>query len=118
ALGFTRLPDHSIERREHALSAMAADTGEKMHRLLRGPAELGLFLLDRACVECVDLVERQHLRLFREPVTIGFELAANGAVVGRYVLSGAVDEVQQHAAALQMRQEAVANALAFVGALD
>ena len=69
-------------------------------------------------VERVGLVERDDLGLVGQAVAIGFELGAHGLVGLAGVLAGAVDQMQQHAAALDVAEEAVAEAGAFVRALD
>ena len=69
-------------------------------------------------VERVGLVERDDLRLVGEAVAVGLELGAHGLVGLAGVLAGAVDEMQQHAAALDMAEEAVAEPGALVRALD
>ena len=64
------------------------------------------------------LRQRDDLALLGEPPAIGFELAANDAIgLGRIFLR-AVDEMQQHAAALDMAEEAVAEADALMRAFD
>ena len=57
--------------------------------------------------------------LSARPCAIGFQLVAHGALGARPTSSlGAVDQVEQHAAALDMAEEAVADARAFMRALD
>ena len=73
---------------------------------------------DRLVVEGVYLVEDDELGLFAEPAAIGDQFAANCPVVGDHVLGGAVDEMDQGDAALDMTEEAVADAGALVGTLD
>ena len=58
------------------------------------------------------------LRLLVEAAAIGGELLAHGPVVGNRVLRRAVDQMEQHAAALDMAEEAVAEAGALVRPLD
>ncbi len=53
-----------------------------------------------------------------EPFAVGVELGAHGLVGLARVLAGAVDEMQQHAAALDVAEEAVAEAGAFMRAFD
>ena len=66
----------------------------------------------------VDLRQRDDLGLVVEPLAVGVELGAHGLVVFAGVLAGAVDQMQQHAAALDVAEEAVAEAGAFVRAFD
>ena len=49
---------------------------------------------------------------------VGLELGAHGAVGAGDVLAGGIDQMQQHAAALDMAEEARAEARALVRALD
>ena len=74
--------------------------------------------LDLVGVERVDLVEDDDLGLFGQLLVIGGELAADGLVGARHVLLGAVDQVDQHGAALDMAEETVADAGALMRALD
>ena len=69
-------------------------------------------------VNRVDLVQRDDLDLVGEMSLIGFELGAHRLVGLAGVLAGRVDQMQQHAAALDMAEEAVAEAGAFMRALD
>ena len=92
--------------------------GQHQRRFLRGalqPRDLLLELLGR---ERVGLAERDDLRLVGEAMAIGLELVAHGLVVLAGVLAGAVDEMQQHTAALDMAEEAVAEPDAFMRVLD
>jgi hypothetical protein len=66
----------------------------------------------------VDLGERKDLGPFGEIVAIGFQLAAHGFPGGDGVLAGRVDEMQEGARALDMAEEAVAEADALMRALD
>ena len=69
-------------------------------------------------IQGVDLVEADELRLGGELRAIGLELGADGAVGLAQLLLRAVDQMDQHAAALDMAEEAVAEAGALMGALD
>ena len=69
-------------------------------------------------VDRVDLVERDHLRLVPEAGAIGVELAPHRAPGGGDVLVVGVDEMDQHPGALDMAEEAVADAGALGRALD
>ena len=66
----------------------------------------------------VGLVERDDLRLVLKAVAIGFELAADGLVGLGDLALGAVDEMQDGAAAFGMAEESVAEADAFMRAFD
>ncbi len=75
-------------------------------------------LLDPLRGQRVGLAQRDDLGLAGKLVTIGFELVADGPVRLARVLAGAVDEMEQHAAALDVAEEAVAQPGALVRALD
>ena len=66
----------------------------------------------------VGLAERNDLRLLSKAAAIGLQLGAHGPVGAGRVLAGDVDQMQQHAAALDMAEEARAEAGALMGALD
>jgi hypothetical protein len=72
----------------------------------------------RLLVERVDLGEAEQLRLLGQAVAVAGEFRADGAVGARHVLLGAVDEVDQGGAALDVAEELVAQALALVRPLD
>src|SRR3546814_14615179 len=68
--------------------------------------------------DLVDLVQRDDHRLVDQVGAIGFEFVADDAVAGGDILVIRIDEVEQHAAAFDMAEEAVADAGAFGGTLD
>ena len=80
--------------------------------------QLGRERRDQLVVERVDLVERDDHRLVGQARAIVLELVADDAVAGRDILVIGVDQVEQHAAALDMAEEAVADPGAFGRALD
>ena len=86
--------------------------------LAAGLGQLGRQRGDQLVVERIDLVERHHHRLVGQPRAIGVELVADDAVAGRDILVIGIDQVQQHLAALDMAEEAVADAGALGRALD
>ena len=88
--------------------AVSADRALEPFELLR----------ERLLVDGVDLRQADDLGLLLEALAIGRELAADGAVVGAGVGPGRVDEMDERAAALDMAEEAVAEAVAFMRALD
>ena len=75
-------------------------------------------LLDGFRRQRVDLDSATISGLSARPLAIGFELGAHGLVGLAGVLAGAVDQMQQHAAALDVAEEAVAEAGALVRAFD
>ena len=66
----------------------------------------------------IGLVQSDDFGLFGQTTAVGRHFAADGAPGFDHVPGGAVDQVQQDGAALDMAEEAVAEAGAFVGALD
>ena len=116
---FARLADDRCRHRaQHLRHALAGRGRHDQRRLLGGALEPRDLLLDLLRRQRVRLVERDDLGLVGEAVAIGFELGAHGLVGLAGVLAGAVDEMQQHAAALDMAEEAVAQAGAFMRAFD
>ena len=75
-------------------------------------------LRQRLLVDGVDLGQADDLGLLLEPFAVGRELAPDRAVVGAGVGPGRVDEMHERAAALDMAEEAVAEPVAFMRALD
>ena len=71
-----------------------------------------------SAIERVGFRERDDFGLLGEAVAVGLELLADGAVGPAGMFARAVDEVEQHAAALDVAEEAVAEAGALVRALD
>src|SRR5690606_41188219 len=109
--------DLGEQRPQRRLHPFARGRGEHERRAARRALEAGELLLARLRIERVRLRQRHDLRLLGKAVAVGFELAAHDLVGLAGVLAGALDEVQQHAAALDMAEEAVAEAVAFVRAL-
>ena len=72
----------------------------------------------RGLVQGVALGKGDDLLLLRQVRAIGLELGAHRAVGGGDVVLGGVDEVQQHAAALDVAEEARAETCTLVCALD
>ncbi len=99
----------------HALAGRRRNHQRRLLRRALEPRHLLLQLLRR---HRVGLVERHDLRLVGEPFAIGVELRPHGLVGLARMLAGAVDQMQQHAAALDMAEEAVAQPRALVRALD
>ncbi len=88
-------------------------------RLTAGLLQLGCLLLARIRrVEHVDLRQSDDLRLVVQAAAIGVEFVAHGLVglADLFFLSG--DEVQQDTGALDMAEEAVADADALMRAFD
>ena len=95
------------------------ETAESTSGFLRA-ADLELRDLggDGVLVERIALGERDDLLLLGEARAVGLELRAHGAIGAGDVLARGIDEVQQHAAALDMAEEARAEPRALVRALD
>src|SRR5215204_3457195 len=115
ALALIDYPDQRPQRLHHAL---AARRRQHQRRALGGAAQAFLLPLQALGIERVRLGQRHHLRLLREPMAIRCKFAAYRLVGVASVLAGAVDQVQQHPAALGVAEEAVADTGAFVRALD
>src|SRR5947208_11066555 len=112
--------DGSSQRAENLRQTGAADPGERQD-WRAGPGGAGkrpAFLLHRLGVDRVDLVEANDLGLRGEAVAIIGELMADRAVGADDVLLGAVDQRQDHGAALDMAEKAGTEAGSFAGALD
>ena len=107
--------EHGAQNLRHALPR---DGGEHERLALRRPLQAGDLLLQGVRIERVGLRERDDLGLVGEAVAVGLELVADGAVGPAGMFARAVDEVEQHAAALDMAEEAVAEAGALVRSLD
>ena len=69
-------------------------------------------------VECVGFVERDDLRLARKAVTVEGELLADRAISVGDIFEGAVDQVEDHQAALDMTEKAGADPGTLAGTLD
>src|SRR5258708_3576993 len=113
-----RLVDHPQQRAQHVGHARTGRRRNDERRLFGGalePRSVSFQLLRR---QRIGLVERHHLGLLAEPLAIGLKLRAHGLVRDPGVLDCAVDEMQEHAAALDVAEEAVTQSRAFVGALD
>ena len=80
--------------------------------------ERRLALCDLVGAQGVDLAEGDNLGFFAEPFSISGEFAPHGSVGGGDIAVGSVDEMQQRRAAFNVTEKAVADAGAFMGALD
>src|SRR5215472_11986604 len=103
---------------QRVLHPGAGHARDQQWRLLRRALQAVLLLLQLARIDRVDLVQRDDLDLLGELAAIGLELAAHGLVGLAGMLAGRIDQMQQHAAALDVTEEAVAKARAFMRALD
>src|SRR5262249_36925206 len=110
--------DRFQERRSHLGHALAGDAGEHEHGALGRPGELAAEVWQLLARDRVGLVEADDLGLLREAVAVGRELGADRAIGADHVLLRAVDQMQDHSAALGMAEEAVAEPCAVAGALD
>jgi hypothetical protein len=86
----------------------APECRQQQRRFLARPLEPGHLLLDLLRRHRVDLGERHDFGLVGQAVIIGYELGPHGLVGLAGVLAGAVDQVQQHPAAFDVAEEAVA----------
>src|SRR5579862_4342572 len=110
--------DHPQQGAQHFGNAVTADGGDHERRLLRHAFQSRHLLFDLVGAHGVGLAQRQYLRFLRQAVTVGGKLRAHRLVRNTRILAGAVDQMQQHTAALDMTEEAVAEADAFMGAFD
>src|SRR6516165_7583271 len=69
-------------------------------------------------VECVGFVEPDDLRLARKTVTVEGELLADRAISVGDIFEGAVDQVEDHRATLDMAEKAGADPGTLAGTLD
>jgi len=112
------LVDHARQRAQRVRHAGAGRRRKDERRLFGGACEprgLSFQLLRR---QRIGLVERDHLGLLAEPLAIRFKLRAHGLVGRARMLGRAVDEMQEHAAALDVAEETVAESRAFMRPLD
>src|SRR6516164_10219220 len=72
----------------------------------------------RAGIERVGFVEPDDLRLARKAVTVEGELLADRAISVDHIFEGAVDQVEDHRAALDMTEKAGADPGTLAGTLD
>ena len=115
-----RLASISLEQRAqdfvHVLRRVAR--GKRAAACASPRASAARLLLQRLGIDRVDLGQRDDLGLFGKAGAIGFELVAHGLVGLAGMLAAGVDEMQQHAATLDMAEKAVAEAGAFMRAFD
>src|SRR5262245_57626123 len=109
--------DHLDEAAQDLRHTQLRSSRDNQRRLLCGALQPCNLLLELFGRERVCLAERDDLRFLGEAVAVGLELAAHRLVVLAGMLAGAVNEMQQHAAALDMAEEAVAESNALMGIL-
>src|SRR6202035_2509410 len=107
--------DHPQQGAQHFGNAVAADGRDHERRLFRRTFQSRDLLLDLVGTHGVALAQRQYLRFLRQAVTVGGKLRAHRLIGNARVLAGAIDQVQQHTAALDVAEETVAEAYAFMG---
>src|SRR5271166_509515 len=83
-----------------------------------GAPQLPELQVCRPGIERVGLVEPDDLRLFGKAVTVEIELLADRAIGAGDILEGAVDQVEDHRAALDMTEKPGANSRTCAGTLD
>src|SRR5262249_47967840 len=110
--------DHSEQRPKRFLNALAGCSRDHQRGLLRSALKPCFLLLELLRGQGVGLVEDHDLPLVRQTVAIGDKFVANRLVRLACVLAGAVDEMQEHAAAFKVTEEAVAKSGALVSPLD
>src|ERR1700730_17206074 len=109
------LVDHLQQGAQHLGDAVAADGRNHEWSRFRRALEPRDLLFDLVGAHGIGLVERQYFRFLRQAVAIGGTLRAHRLVSATRVLAGAVNQMQQYAAALDMAEEAVAEAYALMG---
>src|SRR5207249_3027117 len=107
ALGRARGLDLGLERAQRLLDADAAHRGDDERLFSRRPLEPRRLLFEQLRREPVGLRQRDDLRLVRKPVAVRPELGPHRAVGLARILAGPVDEMQQHAAALDVTEKTV-----------
>src|SRR6202023_3177948 len=112
------LVDHFQQGAQHLGDAVAADGRDHEWRFFRRALEPRDLLFDLVGAHGVGLVERQYFRFLRQAVTVGGEFRAHRLVSDARVLAGAVDQMQQYTAALDMAEETVAETDTFMSAFD
>ena len=107
--------DHRVEQRLHAFVDRRGHREDgRAGGLFERLDDLGALLV----VEQVGLGQRDHLRFGVEPGAVAVELAADDPPAFDRIARRTVDQVEQHPGALDVAQEAVADAGAFGRALD
>src|SRR6516164_1571441 len=84
----------------------------------RGAPQLPELQTYRPGVECVGFVERDDLRFARKAMTVEGELLADRAISVGDIFEGAVDQVEDHRAALDMTEKSGADPGTLAGTLD
>src|SRR5690625_1270467 len=94
------------------------DTGCQAALLAGRLRQLLLALLQHLFVEGVRLVQGEDLGLAVEPMAIGGQFLPHRAIGRHRIFRGPLDQMQQHATALDVAEEACAEPGALAGALD
>ncbi len=117
-IGDTPLVDDAAERPERAVDALAGRRRKDERHLSADPLQSLALALEFLLGNGIGLGQCNDLALLGEAGAIGVELAAHEAIGLGGIVLRAVHEMQQHAAALDMAEEAVAEADAFRPAFD
>src|ERR1700678_2462910 len=97
--------DHLAERAQRLRHALVRRGGYHHRGHLCGALEARLLVLQLFRRHRVGLVEGDDFRLVGKALTIGHEFLAYGLVGLASMLAGAVDEMQEYAATLDMAKE-------------
>ena len=110
--------DGVLQGAEDVRDALAGDAGQQVDRAAGGFAEGGQAGGGFPRRHGIGLVQANDFGFSNQTAAVSLQLGANGAPGFHHVPGGAVDQMQQHGAAFDVAEEAVAEAGAFVRALD
>src|SRR5260221_1815417 len=110
--------DRIAERAQHFRHPLLRHRRHYQRGRLRGTFEPGHLFLQLLRHQGVGLVEGNDLPLVSKTMAIGYQLVAHGFVSLAGMFAGAVDEMQEYAAALHMAKKTVAEPDALMGASD
>src|SRR5262249_22537728 len=115
---FLLLVDDPQQSAQHVGDARPGDGRNDERRLPRSAFEPRAMLFSLWRRQRIRLVQRHDFGFFPKPFAIGLKFRADGLVDFSRVLGGAVDKMQEHAAALDMPEESVAQPGPLMRALD
>ncbi len=115
--------DMTVDRREQSAQHNVDILHASPPRLCSGVLFAARFsraicVFERVGIDGVDLRQDDDLRLFGEAAIIGLQFVADRLIGLARMFAAGVDEMQKHAAALDMAEEMIAEAEAFMRALD
>ena len=113
-----RLLNHLEQRSQDFGNAVAADGGDDQRRLFGCTLEPGCLLFDFIGRQCIGFVERDYLRLVDKAVAVSCKLRAHRVVGLTRVAHRPINEVEENPAPLDVTEETVTEADAFMRPLD